>query len=278
MTLTAFPSPSNHGHSTPEPVAEAIALVPIPEAPGTLMFERLARDPSVPVEKLEKLIELQERIMAHQARAEFSEAFARMQGEIPVITKRGEILVEGRVRSRFAKHEDIQRIVRPILQAHGFAIRHRNEYTPEGKLKIIGILSHRSGHSETDEFVGSADTSGSKNAIQSLGSTRSYGARYTTIALLNITTEDEDDDGAGSSRAGQPDGPMPPAGYLEFLDTLRAAAMNGTEALRQAWRDSSPLCRDHVNHAAPQVLASLKHVAAKATGSTDTGATDRRAS
>ena len=52
------------------------------------MFERLACDPNVDVAKLEKLIEMQERIMRHQAKAAFDAAFAEMQGEIPIITER----------------------------------------------------------------------------------------------------------------------------------------------------------------------------------------------
>ena len=48
------------------------------------------------------------------------------------------------------------------------------------------------------------DTSGSKNAVQAVGSSTSYGKRYTASALLNLTSrlpDDRDDDGraAGAS-------------------------------------------------------------------------------
>jgi len=39
------------------------------------------------------------------------------------------------------------------------------------------------------------DNSGSKNAVQAVGSSVSYGKRYVMAALLNITTRGEDDDG-----------------------------------------------------------------------------------
>jgi hypothetical protein len=226
-------------------VIDQPTLVPEPEAPSTalappadnlvLMFERLAKDPAVDVEKLRQLIDMQERILAHNAKAEFSAAFAEMQGEIPIITKRGEIEVNNQVRSTFARHEDIQRVIRPILQKHGFAIRHRNEFTQDKQLKIIGILSHRSGHSEQDEFVGPADTSGSKNAIQALGSTRSYGMRYTTIALLNITTEEQDDDGETSEQFKAPDAPD---GYAKWWTSMEAAAERGMNILTTGWNDA----------------------------------------
>lgn len=229
-------------------------------APTVSMFERLAMDPNVPVDKLEKLIELQERIMAHNAKAEFDAAYAQMQGEIPIITERGEILVNGQLRSKYARLEDILEAVRPILQQHGFAIRHRSEFVGD-LIKTIGILSHRSGHSEQDEFVAAADTSGGKNAIQSLGSTRAYGQRYTTIALLGIATRGQDDDGHGSERGGKPDAPAP-KGFDDWLVELEAVADNGTDALRKAWEASKAEYRNHLTKTNKGAIGKLKARAA----------------
>lgn len=258
------------GFLAPERVPYAsVELVPAGEPPsGVLMFERLAADPKVPVEKLERLIAMQERIIAVQAKAEFFAAFAQMQGEIPVITKRGEILVDGKVRSTFAKHEDIQRIVRPILTKHGFALRHRNEFVDGGKLKIIGILSHRAGHTEQDEFIGAADTSGSKNAIQALGSTRQYGMRYTTIALLNIASEDEDDDGVSAHVPSTQTADLTPAapvqhpsGYLGWLDALRQSAMEGMPRFSAAWNDAPNAFRQRLTATNLPLRNELKAIA-----------------
>jgi hypothetical protein len=38
------------------------------------------------------------------------------------------------------------------------------------------------------------DTSGSKNSIQAVGSSMSYGKRYLLFAMLNLVTEGQDDD------------------------------------------------------------------------------------
>lgn len=183
----------------------ALAVVKAgPENAALTFFERLARDPTVPVEKLEKLIELQERIMLFNAKTAFDAAFAVMQGQIPIVAKNGRVVIpakEGKSGGtyRFATHADIQRVLRPILEAHGFTIRHRNDLMDDGRTKITGILSHRDGHSEEDTFVTASDPTGSKNAIQAIGSAREYGRRYTTCALLNIATEEQDDDGHGAS-------------------------------------------------------------------------------
>lgn len=208
-----------------------------------LMFERLATNPDVDVVKLEKLIAMNERIIAQNARAEFYAAFAAMQGELPIISEQGEIIVNGQVRSTFARNEDIQRAVKPILQKHGFALSFRNSFA-DGFVTITGVLSHRSGHSEQDEFIAKADDSGSKNAIQALGSTRSYGQRYTTIALLNIATS-EDDDGQQAELVGQPDVDAP-KGFEEWLIDLTAVADEGWPRLSSTWGHAKKEYRDHL--------------------------------
>jgi hypothetical protein len=218
------------------------------------MFERLATNKDVDVEKLDRLIAMQERILAHNARSDYYAAFAAMQGDLPVVTERGEIAVNGVVRSKYARNEDIQDAIRPILQRHGFALSFRNEFK-DGLVTITGILAHRSGHAEQDQFVAKADDSGSKNAIQALGSTRSYGQRYTTIALLNIATRGEDDDGRRSEKAGKP---AAPAGYDDWLTEIAAVADEGELPLKSAWNQSKPLYRNHITKADPLTWAALK--------------------
>ncbi|HET9820175.1 MAG TPA: ERF family protein, partial [Rhodanobacteraceae bacterium] len=50
------------------------------------------------------------------------------------------------------------------------------------------------GHREETSITLPADTSGSKNAVQAVASSTSYGKRYTAGALLNLTSHGEDDD------------------------------------------------------------------------------------
>lgn len=167
----------------------------IPDSESVAMFERLARDPNVDPEKLERLIALQERIMRHNAKAAFDGAFSKMQPKIPVITENGRIEVRGTVRSTYAPLEDIHDVVKPILAEHGFAIRHRTEWPKDGIIRIVGILSHEQGHSEETAFEAPLDKSEYRTEIQSMGSTVSYGRRYTTLDLLNISTRKADNDG-----------------------------------------------------------------------------------
>jgi hypothetical protein len=226
----------------------------------TPMFERLAKDPAVDVEKLERLMGMHERMIKQQAKADFDRDYSQMQGDIPVITEKGEIVVKGELRSKYATNEDIQEAVKPILQRYGFALRFRNQVV-EGRLKVTGILSHRSGHSEEDEFVTKPDDSGSKNDIQAIGSARSYGQRYTTIALLNIATRGTDDDGQRAGDKPKDKESKAPAGYDDWLITLETVASDGMPAFADFWNKSKDEHRKYLASTAPKLLANIKNKA-----------------
>lgn len=212
----------------PEPEKPATAMV---QSPGPMfpMIERLAALPDFDVAKLEKLLDMQERILDRNAEAAFNAAFAEMQAAIPTVLEKGKT-----DKGRYAKQEDIVEVVKPILRDYGFSLSFRTEWPGDKLIKIVGILTHRDGHKRESEFLAEADTSGSKNAIQARGSTVTYGRRYTTTDLLNIISrEQRDDDG---QRSGRPD---PPAGFDEWWKQLDAASEKGTKALEAAWACSA---------------------------------------
>jgi hypothetical protein len=208
-----------------DPTHEATLPTTLPTA---TMFERLAADPNVPVEKLEKLIEMQERIMRFNAEMAFNSAFSEMSAAMPTVGKNGKSL-----NGPYATLEDIIEATRPVLHRFGFAMSHKTTQAA-GKILVTGILTHRQGHAMTSEFEASADTSGNKNAIQALGSANSYGRRYTTKDLLNIATRLEDDNGRSTSA---PVGPelATPLDFDAWFTDLEATADLGHAALSAAW-------------------------------------------
>lgn len=165
------------------------------------VIERASANPQFDADKLERLLAMYERVMARNAEMAFNAAFAQMQSEMPVITENGQIKVGNEVRSRYALFEDINDAIKPILQKHGFAIMFKTK-TAKDSASVVPILMHKDGHRELGEAVElGADTSGSKNSVQSIGSSVSYAKRYGLLALLNITTRGEDDDGfAGGAK------------------------------------------------------------------------------
>lgn len=166
------------------------------------VIERAVRDPSVDVDKMERLFALQERALDRQAKADFTAAKLAMQPELPIITMKGAIVIKdkntGKViqETPYAKFEDIHEAVMPILLRHGFDLKFKNIATDSGKPVVRTILQHVGGHSDDTEFELPMDTSGSKNNVQAIGSSTSYGKRYGVIGILNLRVHGEDDDAA----------------------------------------------------------------------------------
>lgn len=219
----------------PKPVANIEAAS---EATAIIQFiERAASDPSVDVDKMERLLLMQERALANRAKTEYYAALAVLQPSLPVVAERGSIKNANKVvQSTYALWEDVNEAIRPKLAENGFALSFRTGRDDNGLITITGVLSHRAGHSEETTLALPVDSSGSKNSVQGVGSSLSYGKRYTAYALLNITTSGDDDDGKRAGDGGLIDGDQ--IGKLQELiestgaDRKRFLAYMGAESLR----------------------------------------------
>ncbi len=231
-------------------------------APDLLaLVERIISDPNADVTKLEKLLDVNERILDRNAKAAFDEAFSRMWPELPEIDEKGSIKnKDGSVKSRYAKYEDIQSAVRPVLAKFGFALRHRTEFPADKPniIRIVGILSGY-GHAETSSFEAPPDKNDYRTAIQDQGSTVSYGKRYTTEDLLNIITRGRDNDGQGG-KAPTPDG------YDKWWEALVVVAENGSAELETTFRASLPDFKSFTLNKNKEAWAELKRIASKKGG------------
>jgi hypothetical protein len=174
-------TPVRNATQASTPVHDSTAIIQV--------IERAALNPEVDIDKMERLLQMQERVLDRQALMAYSAAMAAMQAELPSIAERG----KGN-NGHYATLEDIVDTVRPILQKHGFAVSFRI-VTQERGIEVTGVLMHRDGHREETSMLLPADVSGNKNAVQAFGSSTSYGKRYVLCALLNITTRDQDDNG-----------------------------------------------------------------------------------
>ena len=170
------------------------------------MIERLLERPDLPIEKLEQMFSLHQRVQADAARKEFTAALSAMQEDMPTIAERGAITLDEKrdgnktgakvKQSTYALWEDVNEQIRPVLTKHGFALTFRIEQPPSREsVSVTAVLSHAKGHIEQTTFSLPIENSGSKNNVQGWGSSVSYGKRYTAFALLNIASRGEDDDG-----------------------------------------------------------------------------------
>jgi ERF superfamily len=187
--------------------SQEVATRPEDSGVSLLNFVAMAvKDPAIDVTKLEALLRMQREIVADDAKAQFNQAFIRLQKRLPRIKKEGELTYpvnknqpDGPQKhiASFAKWEDIDAALRPLLDEEGFALSFNTAPRPGegGGLLVTAILRHRAGHSQETSIPVPLDTSGGKNTLQGYGSTLSYGKRYAATAALNIVTEGEDDDG-----------------------------------------------------------------------------------
>lgn len=155
------------------------------------VIERLATDSAADIGKLEKMLDMQERVLNRNAAQSFAADMAAMQSEMPRVLE----LAQGH-NTKYARLEDINDAIRPTLQKFGFCITFRIDQPSTELVSVTAVCSHKLGHSEHASMTLPIDKSGNKNAVQAIGSTVSYGKRYTMCALLNISTGD-DTNGAG---------------------------------------------------------------------------------
>jgi hypothetical protein len=173
------------------PAAERMVMTPME------MLDR-AVSQGAEIAVLEKLMALSERYEANKARRAFDEAMADAKAEIPTIVKNRTVSYEskGSAKGTEYRHEDLAEIARtvdPILSKHGLSYRWRTESAVGQPIKVTCVVSHRAGHFEENTLLAGRDESGSKNAIQSIGSTLSYLSRYTLKAALGLAASNDDD-------------------------------------------------------------------------------------
>ena len=166
----------------------------LPADPMVSMIERMATDPNSDLAKLEKMLEMKERHEASQAKAAFAAAFARASANFPTIPLHG----KGHNNKPYATLKDIISHTRPVLSENGLALTFAIDTAGNG-IVVTAKLMHKDGHSESTSINLPADNSGSKNAVQAVGSTQTYGQRYTAQAILGLSLgDDTEDDGASA--------------------------------------------------------------------------------
>lgn len=151
------------------------------------------------IEQLQKLMELQERWEATQARRQFNEAFAAFKAEAIVIIK-NTMIKDGPLKGK--KHAnlfDVVDAVTPKLSAHGLAISWKLSKDEKDWMEVTCTLRHVGGHFESVSMGAAPDTGPGRNAIQARGSAKSYLERYTATAMLGLAPKDTDDDAGGGN-------------------------------------------------------------------------------
>lgn len=186
--------PAQTAVATQQP--RAVAAAPTGAvAPADLL--RYALENGADLDRLEKLMELQQRYEENEARKAYVAAMAEFKLNPPQIVKDKLVQFSGTSYTHATLGNVTSAIVEGLAK-HGFS--HRWDTEQQGAQVVVTcILTHRKGHSERTTLSAAKDDSGKKNNIQQVASAITYLQRYTLLAATGLATHDQaDDDGVGA--------------------------------------------------------------------------------
>jgi hypothetical protein len=150
---------------------------------------QLAIEKGADLDQLTKLMDMKERWEAAEAKKAFVVAMTRFRAECPPIQKTRETH-----QGKYAGLAETLDTIKGLMSECGLAHAWRTEQNMEGVM-VTCCVTHILGHQECTSMTAPPDPSGSKNAIQAIGSTISYLERYTLMAILGMASTDQDTDG-----------------------------------------------------------------------------------
>ena len=162
--------------------------------PNDIAMEILAKGGDLAV--LEKLLDMQAKYEANEARKAYHLALSEFKKNPPIISK-----VKQGYGYKYASWSHIVDKITPELSKHGLSLNHKEfEQFDNGQLKVTCFLTHNLGYSESVSMSGALEKIVSRegknvmNSLQALGGTVSYLKRYTALALLGLEADDVDND------------------------------------------------------------------------------------
>jgi hypothetical protein len=167
------------------------------------VIARAAADPNTDVDKLERLLAMQERVLEREAEQLFNAALREAQDEIKPIVRNKK---NSSTNSTYADLERVSDVIDPVLRRHGFSSSFGTADCPlPGHYRVTCRLSHTGGHHRDYQADVPADTAGvkgtpTKTATHGFGSALSYGRRYLKLLIADVSTTD--DDGRAASDGG----------------------------------------------------------------------------
>src|SRR2546426_2721795 len=187
---------------------EIVTTLPSPVIGGgefafLAMIERAARDPSIDVDKLDRLLQMRERENARVAERAFNTALAEAQTEMHPVAADSD---NPQTRSRYASYAALDRAVRPIYTTHGFALSFNTADAPgPEQARILCDVCHAGGHTRRYHVDMPVDGKGARGGdvmtkTHAMGSGISYGMRYLLRMIFNLAIDQDDDGNAAGGR------------------------------------------------------------------------------
>ena len=190
-------SPAGETYAEAKKGATTVTLPSTPPVVATPAYLlQMAVEQGKDLAYVEKLMDMQDRWEEKNAEKSFNQAMSDFSMNLPTIEKT--VYVE-----HFdGYHADLGLMataVREAMAPHGLSFSW--ETTQGDQVTVSCVIKHRDGHKHAVTLSASPDTSGSKNAIQAIGSAVKYLERYTLEAATGIVATSSDDDGQATGSA-----------------------------------------------------------------------------
>ena len=177
------------------------ALDPIPN-PLVSLISRAASDPTIDMDKMERLLEMHERLLAGDARKAYAVAMSKAQSEMRRVSADA---TNTQTKSKYATYGKIDAALRPVYSENGFALSFNTEHQANAEiLRVTCHVTHSGGHSEKFAIDMPADGKGAKGGdvmtkTHATGAAATYGMRYLLKMIFNVAIGEDDDDGNKAS-------------------------------------------------------------------------------
>lgn len=201
--------------AAPPPLANEIVVAPPANLPAEQpqgdtmlnLIERAARDPNVDIDKMERLIAMQERMQGKAAEHEYVNAMADAQAGMRAVRTDAS---NPQTKSKYASYHALDTAIRPVYTANGFSLSFDTGETPAvDTVRILCNVAHRGGHQKQHHIDMPSDGKGARGndvmtKTHATGSAVTYGRRYLLGMIFNITIGNDDDGNAAGHRPGAP--------------------------------------------------------------------------
>lgn len=173
----------------------SVPLAVTQTTPMQLLAIAVAKDADI--DKLAKLMDLQERWEAREAEKEFVIALSAFKQSPTKLkkTKKAHVTPRGGGTGFdywYSPLGEVSAAISADLAKHGLSFRWSVEQS-EQSIAVTCILQHEAGHRERTTLKGLPDDSGAKNPIQMIGSTVTYLQRYTLLAAVGLAPQEDVD-------------------------------------------------------------------------------------
>ncbi len=210
----------------PAPAVQQRALAPQQTEQSAILtvIARAASDPAVDVEKMERLLAMQERVLSRNAESAFNEAMRLAQSELGQVSTDAQNL---QTKSKYATYAALDAAARPVYTRHGFSVSYdTGDGAPEGYMRVLAYVSHSAGHTRTYRADIPSDGKGAKGGdvmtkTHAFGAGASYGQRYLLKLIFNIAIGEYDNDGNTAEVSSD-----------QLLATAREMSLRGSAAFK----------------------------------------------